>query len=312
MDKPQEYYHRIRLGQGSAYAEECLRGNFIGVGWLAEQDLTGKFPPNWREFNEKFIPIYLAANPGNGNRAAGLACAALHTVCKWIEQGYIVLCPDGKGNYLVGEVTGDYFYKKGEILPHRRNVKWLPVVIPRSEMSDGLRNSTGSGGTVCDVNKHAEEIKKFIGGEETQGVIASDVSVEDVHTFGLEKHLEDFLVNNWPGTILDKEYEIFSDEGGQIGQQYPVDAGRIDILAISKDKSEFLVIELKKGRASDKVIGQVQSYMGCVKSEMATAGQKVRGCIIALEEDKRLRYALSVTQDIDFYTYEVSFKLKKN
>ena len=30
----------------------------------------------------------------------------------------------------------------------------------------------------------------------------------------------------------------------------------MDILAIKKDKSELLVIELKKGRASDAVVGQ--------------------------------------------------------
>ena len=46
--------------------------------------------------------------------------------------------------------------------------------------------------------------------------------------------------------------------------------GYMDILAISKDKSEFLVIELKKGRASDEVLGQIQRYMGHVKTELAT------------------------------------------
>jgi restriction system protein len=68
---------------------------------------------------------------------------------------------------------------------------------------------------------------------------------------------------------------------------------------------------LKKGRASDAVVGQLQRYMGYVLDELAEDGQAVRGCIIALEDDLRLRRALRATSNIDFYRYEVSFKLIK-
>jgi hypothetical protein len=47
----------------------------------------------------------------------------------------------------------------------------------------------------------------------------------------------------------------------------------IDILAISKDKTELLVVELKKGRASDMVVGQIQRYMGYVLEELAETNQ---------------------------------------
>ena len=82
-------------------------------------------------------------------------------------------------------------------------------------------------------------------------------------------------------------------------------------MAISNDEKEILVIELKKGRASDDVVGQVQRYMGFVKEELCVRGQKVKGVIIALEDDIRIRRALSVAQNIDFYRYELNFKLKK-
>ena len=39
------------------------------------------------------------------------------------------------------------------------------------------------------------------------------------------------------------------------------DTGPIDILAISKDKKTLLVVELKKGRVSDNVVGQIQRYI---------------------------------------------------
>jgi hypothetical protein len=39
------------------------------------------------------------------------------------------------------------------------------------------------------------------------------------------------------------------------GQQYATDIGPIDILAIEAKTKAFVVIELKKGRPSDRVIG---------------------------------------------------------
>jgi restriction system protein len=80
---------------------------------------------------------------------------------------------------------------------------------------------------------------------------------------------------------------------------------------VSKDGKELLVVELKKGRASDVVVGQVQRYMGYVKEELAEKGQAVRGVIIALQDDLKLRRALSVAPNIDFYTYKVQFRLEK-
>ncbi|MCB1032412.1 MAG: DUF91 domain-containing protein, partial [Acidobacteria bacterium] len=76
-----------------------------------------------------------------------------------------------------------------------------------------------------------------------------------------------------------------------------------------KDGKELLVVELKKGRASDHVVGQIQRYMGFVQDELAEAGQSVRGVIIALDDDLRIRRALRVAAGIEFYRYQVSFRL---
>jgi restriction system protein len=83
----------------------------------------------------------------------------------------------------------------------------------------------------------------------------------------------------------------------------------MDILAISKDQKTLLVVELKRDKASDKVVGQIQRYMGYVLDDVATEGQEVRGVIIALEDDIRIRRALRVAPNIDFYRYEVDFRL---
>lgn len=299
------------LGRRSSHAEECFKGNFIGADFGIYQDLTKDLPDNWRDFNHEFIPVWLDKHPGKSKVSAGLSCGALWTISKGIKTSDIVLCPDGEGSYYIGDVVSNYHYQSGGILPHRRTIRWYSQIIERSAMSDALRNSTGSIGTVSDITKYAEEIETLIGGAKPTTVFSTDESVEDPSVFALEKHLESFLVENWKQTELGKYYDIFEEEGELVGQQYPSDTGPIDILAISKDKKSLLVVELKKGRVSDNVVGQIQRYMGFVKEELAENNQLVKGVIIALEDDLRIRRALSVTSNIEFYRYLVSFKLFK-
>jgi restriction system protein len=179
-------------------------------------------------------------------------------------------------------------------------------------MSQELKNSTGSTGTTAYISTYADEIERLIGNHKPQTIISTDISVEDASTFVLEKYLEEFLVSNWKQTELGKFYDIYEEEGQLVGQQYPSDTGPIDILAISKDKKSILVVELKKGRASDNVVGQIQRYMEYIKGELAESNQTVKGVIIALEDDLRIRRALSVTDNIEFYRYQVNFKLFKS
>jgi len=305
-------YFRVILGAKSVYAKECYDGNFIGADYDIIQDLTKELPENWRDFNAKFRDIWLKTNPNKSKIAAGLACSMLWTVCKGIKKGDVVICPDGQGNYYVGEVISDYVYNANSNLPHRRNVHWHPVFIERSAMSQELKNSTGSTGTTANISQYADEIEKLLGNVKLPTIVSNDATVENPSVFALEKHLEDFLVQNWNQTELGGQYDIYQEDGVILGQQYPSDTGPIDILAVSKDKKTLLVVELKKGRASDNVVGQIQRYMGFVKDELSEANQEVKGIIIALEDDLRIKRALSVTNKIEFYRYKVSFKLFKD
>ena len=305
-------YFRVMLGAKSAYAALCREQGFIGADYQIAQDLSADLFDNWRDFNKKYRPIFLDAHPEKTMIGAGLACGALWTVAKGIQKGDIVLCPNGSGTYFVGEVASDYFYVPGQPLPHRRSVNWLAQTILRDDMSDALKNSTGSIGTVSTITPHAVEIEKLLGVQLNDPVlVASDPDVEDAAAFAMEKHLEDFLVRNWAQTELGKDYDIYAEDGEPVGQQYPTDTGPMDLLAVKKDKSELLVVELKRGKASDVVVGQVLRYMGFVKEDLAESHQAVRGAIIALEDDLRIRRALAVTPSIQFFRYQISFKLVK-
>lgn len=305
-------YYRVMLGRKSVHAAECFAGSFIGADYGIDQDLSGRLPDEWREFNKAFIPVYLAGHPDKTRIGAGLACGALWTISKGIARGDIVLCPDGAGSYRAGEVVGDYQYAPGEALPHRRAVRWLDIAIARSAMSEALQNSTGSIGTVSNVSAYAAEIERFLGEAPAPvTVIATDPVIEDPLAFAMEKHLEDFLVRNWSQTELSRDFAIYAEDGEPVGQQYATDAGPIDILAVSHDRKRLLVVELKRGRASDVVVGQTLRYMGYVKEQIAEQEQTVEGAIIALDDDRKLRWALAAVPAVSFYRYQIDFKLTR-
>jgi RecB family endonuclease NucS len=103
-----------------------------------------------------------------------------------------------------------------------------------------------------------------------------------------EKILEDYLESNI--TVLEDTLTLAKD-----GRQYETVVGPIDLLAIEKSGG-FVVVELKKGRAADKVFGQLCRYMGYIKREVAN-GAPVRGIIVGKEIDQKLEYAVEAVPE---------------
>lgn len=303
-------YYRVMLGQGSNHAQECFDNGYIAAGFVFGIDLTNRLTDDAWKFRQEFIPIQREQFPDKSKAGAAANVGSLWRICKGFQVADVVLCPDGRGSYRAGEITGGYAYDPNSPLPHHRPVKWLDIEIPRSAMSEPLKNSTGSIGTVSDISAYRDEIEGFLGTQSGPVVqVKGDPEVEDPVAFAMEKHLEAFLVANWGSTPLSKDFDIFKEEGEIVGQQYPTDTGPIDILAVSKDRKRVLVVELKRGRASDVVVGQVLRYMGFIKAQVAEADQSVEGVVIALEDDPKLKYALMSVPTVTFYRYQVSFKL---
>lgn len=301
-------YTRITLGKGNQYAQKAIDEGWVGTDWLAPIDLTGKFYEDWRQFNKEFIPQVMEIDNIQSKVGAGLACGMTWTVCAGREVGDQVITHVGNGQYRVGQISSPYQYEKGEVMPHRRSVTWNPKGFNIQDVSDEFRRSLGSRNTVADVSRFSEEIELLVNGD--QNVISvNEESVENPLSFVLERHLEDFLVSNWAHTELGKKYDIVTVDGEQVGQQFPSDTGPIDILAVSKDGKEHLVVELKRGRVSDVVVGQILRYMSFVQD--LDESKSVRGVIIGTDDDQRFRRALSMTTNIDFFKYEVNFRLVK-
>ena len=85
----------------------------------------------------------------------------------------------------------------------------------------------------------------------------------------------------------------------------------IDILAVEPKSNSFVVIELKKGQTSDKVVGQILRYMGWVKKNLCKDGQGIKGLVICHDPDPKLSYAPRNDQKYRRSIYSVSFKLKE-
>lgn len=127
--------------------------------------------------------------------------------------------------------------------------------------------------------------------------------------FSLERHLHDFLRDNWDLTELGRDWTLYEEGGDLAGYEYPTSVGRIDLLARHREEPRWLVIELKRAQGSDQTVGQVTRYMGWVRQHLCEADDRVEGLVIAQSGDERMRYALDVVPDVSLKTYEVEFRL---
>src|SRR5690606_5213775 len=158
-------------------------------------------------------------------------------------------------------------------------------------------------------------------GEEVNGPETSPEIIETISQilqerkdmeFPLEKYLEEFIEGNFDKIDFGAKLVLYQDEETS-GRQYRTSIGYIDLLAIDRDNEKFVVVELKKGRSSDQVVGQILRYMGWVKENLTVDEYRkysVRGIIISREKDDNLEYALRMVPNLNVYSYSVSFTLK--
>lgn len=127
--------------------------------------------------------------------------------------------------------------------------------------------------------------------------------MEDIEwtTLTLEKDLQQFL-----------ESRLDSIENGlrlyEGGSEFSTEAGTIDILGVDSDDN-LVVIEIKKGKAGDRAVGQIKRYMGCIDENMADPNQGVRGMIVAQEFPDNIKYSIR-NEPIELKKYRVKFKFE--
>ncbi|MBU1206395.1 MAG: DUF1016 family protein [Proteobacteria bacterium] len=285
--------------------EYDLKNETIAVGWFELGNIF-TFSITEEEYKKKYIEKYGKDVP----------------VDRWgfwhfyndISVGDIVIARKGRKKILaVGEVIkGAYFDENqgkeragnlpGTPYNHFLDIKWEKKEIDFDTQVFPMF-------TIWEISeeRYNSFMKGVIQEKEAEGIKTADILKEQ--EFALEKYLEDFIVTNL-NQIFAGKLKLFEDEEGN-GQQYPTEIGNIDILAQEPETKSYVVMELKKGRESDKVVGQVLRYMGWVKENIAKEGENIKGLIICQKKDEKLEYSLKAIPqcNIEVKLYKIDFKL---
>ena len=280
-----------------------LARGVISIGWRQLGDVS-----NLTE--EQLLDLIGRTYPEYSPPATKLSCRMLYKFFHSVEPGDIVIARRGtKRLAAIGTVKRPAYhdptktldiYGPGQGYSNHLDVEWEDI--PRDKAYPtpvfGMQ-------TIYDIPQ--AKFRALTEGDELGS--SSEEGVQDRAEFVLEKYLEEFIVSNFDA-IFKKKLVLFSDPvEGSLGQQFETDVGSIDILAQDRDSNAFVVIELKKGRESDKVVGQVLRYMGWVAENMCQPGQEVRGIIICKEPDARLSYALKMVTNVSIRYYRIDFRL---
>jgi restriction system protein len=278
-----------------------LAHGFISIGWKQLGDVSKM---SREQLSEAVASTYPEKPPNIKALIANMVWAFYHE----IAPGDLVLARRGRKTLAaVGKVRGAAHYAQGKS-PVHGHPNFLPVTWQDEPRDKRFPTLVFKMTTLGEISEAAfRSLVEGTGGEGTDS--ESPDTVEDPNAFVLEKYLEDFIVSNF-ASIFKGKLKIYEESEENEGQQYQTEIGPIDILAVDPKSMWFVVIELKKGRPSDQVVGQVLRYMGWVKKNLCSDGQGVKGLVICREPDPKLTYALEMTNNIDVRYYSVSFNLR--
>lgn len=280
--------------------EYDLKNGTIAVGWrqlgnIFHSELTEE------DYKKKYIEIYGKDRPTDR--------WSFWNFYNELSVGDIVIARKGRKKILgIGEVTSGPYYdeKKGRERianliddPYSNfiNVKWEEKQIEFERQIFPIF-------TIWNIDE--EKYNSLIKGKVSE---EAEEEIKEQQEFILEKYLEDFIVSNFAKIFVD-QLKLYQDEEGS-GQQYPTAIGNIDILAKEPKTNSYVVIELKKGRESDKVVGQILRYMGWIKENLCKEKENVKGLIICQEKDEKLEYSLKAIPQsgIEIKLYKINFQL---
>jgi restriction system protein len=225
-----------------------------------------------------------------------------------ITPGDVVIARRGlKSLAAIGDVASTAFYAPGKS-PLHMHPSFMEIAWRNEPRNLNYPTLTFLRPTVVEISEKKYQKLRQSEASPPDALEPND-EIEDPNEFVLKKYLEDFIVSNFDA-IFKGALKIYEETEEGEGQQYDTnEIGRIDILATEPSTNGYVVIELKKGRSSDRVVGQTLRYMGWVKKNLFTEGQPIRGLIICRDHNCKLTYAIEMIENMSVRYYSISFKL---
>lgn len=182
--------------------------------------------------------------------------------------GREIYISENRAGFYLASMRPLYVSKSGKCrLVRRRANGWFETVVAAADVEDSILRSVGSSD--------------------------SEVSYENI--------VEDYCRRN-PSRV--EEGMTIYRKGKVTGIQLNADGRFIDILGVSST-GDLVVIEFKRSRADDKVLGQISYYLSWVRDHLAKPAQGVRGIIIGYRITKELRLAAKQNANIELRDYKV-------
>ena len=111
--------------------------------------------------------------------------------------------------------------------------------------------------------------------------------------------------------ILEQNLEQLEPGLSLLGRQFSTAVGPIDLLALDQNKT-YVVVELKRGRANDRVIGQVARYLGWVTERMARGEEnRARAIVVGREYDAKFSSAIGQLRRVKPFTYDIRVRFEQ-
>ncbi len=288
-----------------------IENGTIAIGWGELGDIS--------QMTKHEIEVqYKATYKNVANNAAAKDINSLWAFYHEISPGDIIIARRGTKKVIgLGTVTGASFYdeQKGRQrvanLTDNYHPNFLQVKWEEKELSFENIVFSFYAMTEIDSERYKELVIDFERKFSSDDTGMTGLAIES----SLESDLENLIVTNFDG-IFKGQLKLYVDPEGNLGKQYTIwgekdrPIGRIDIVAVETSTNDFVVIELKKGAESDRVIGQILWYMGWVKQNLCQTGADVKGLIICKEIDERLTYALKLVNDkVKIKLYQLDIRL---
>jgi len=150
------------------------------------------------------------------------------------------------------------------------------------------------------LEEGAQQVKPQISTTVTAGISKKTAFSSEQR---LEEELEAKIINN--DLLFGKRLKIYETDLGY-GRQFVIPGiGRMDLLTQEIGSNDFYIIELKKGKGDDQVIGQTARYMGWVNTNLVKNNENVFGIICVNHATEKLRLSAQISPNIRLFQYGV-------